>query len=84
MTTDQVITYGFVLFVVLAGTLVLRFTRVGLYVRASVDSESMTSLSGTNPGRVAVGVWAVSAMLAGLAGILVAPTNGLTTTGWRP
>ncbi len=81
VTTDQVITYGFVLFVVLAGTIVLRFTRVGLYVRASVDSESMTSLSGTNPGRIAVGVWAVSTMLAGLAGILVAPTNGLTTAG---
>ncbi len=81
VTTDQVITYGFVLFIVLVGTLVLRFTRVGLYVRASVDSEAMTSLSGTNPGRIAVGVWAVSAMLAGLAGILVAPTNGLTTIG---
>ena len=81
VTTDQIITYGFVLFVVVAGTLLLRFTRVGLYVRASVDSEAMTSLSGTNPGRVAVGVWAVSAMLAGLAGILVAPTNGLTPEG---
>ena len=81
VTTDQVITYGFVLFIVLVGTLILRFTRVGLYVRASVDSESMTSLSGTNPGRIAVGVWSVSAMLAGLAGILVAPTNGLTTIG---
>jgi branched-chain amino acid transport system permease protein len=81
VTTDQVITYGFVLFVVLAGTIILKFTRVGLYVRASVDSESMTSLSGVSPGRVAVGVWAVSTMLAGLAGILVAPTNGLTTAG---
>jgi branched-chain amino acid transport system permease protein len=81
VTTDQVIIYGFLLFVVLAGTAVLRFTDVGLRVRAMVDSEAMTSLSGTNPGRVALGVWAVSAALAGLAGILVAPTNGLTTTG---
>jgi branched-chain amino acid transport system permease protein len=81
VTTDQVIIYGFVLFVVVAGTAVLRFTDVGLRVRALVDSEAMTSLSGTNPGRVSVGVWAVSATLAGLAGILVAPTNGLTTTG---
>lgn len=81
VTTDQVITYGFVIFVVVAGTLILRFTRVGLYVRASVDSEAMTSLSGTNPGRIALGVWAVSTMLAGLAGILVAPTNGLTPAG---
>lgn len=81
VSTDQVITYGFLLFVLLAGTVVLRRTDVGLKVRALVDSEAMASLSGTNPGRVALGVWAVSATLAGLAGILVAPTNGLTTTG---
>jgi branched-chain amino acid transport system permease protein len=81
VTTDQVITYGFLLFIVVAGIGVLRFTSVGLRVRASVDSEAMTSLSGTNPGRVGLGVWAISATLAGLAGILVAPTNGLTTTG---
>ena len=38
-------------------------------------------MSGSNPGRVAVGVWALSTMLAGLAGVLVASTNGLTTAG---
>jgi branched-chain amino acid transport system permease protein len=81
VTTDQVITYGFLFFVVVIGTLILRFTDVGLRVRAMVDSEAMASLSGTNPGRVALGVWAASATLAGLAGILVAPTNGLTTGG---
>jgi branched-chain amino acid transport system permease protein len=81
LTTDQVITYGFLLFVVITGTAVLRFTDVGLRVRAMVDSEAMTSMSGTNPGRVALGVWAFSATLAGLAGILVAPSQGLTTAG---
>ncbi len=81
VTTDQIITYGFVLLVVLAGTVALRFTKVGLLVRANVDSEAMTSMSGSNPGRVAVGVWALSTMLAGLAGVLVASTNGLTTAG---
>jgi branched-chain amino acid transport system permease protein len=81
LTTDQLITYGFLLFVVITGTAVLRFTEVGLRVRAMVDSEAMTSLSGTNPGRVAVGVWAFTTTLAGLAGILVAPSQGLTTAG---
>ena len=81
ITTDQVITYGFLLFVLVAGTLVLRFSDVGLWVRSTVDSEAMASLSGVNPGRVALGVWAISSMLAGVAGILVAPTNGLTTVG---
>src|SRR4051794_17667949 len=81
VSTDQLITYGFLVFVVAAGTLVLRRTDIGLKVRATVDSEALASLSGTNPGRVALGVWAVSATLAGLAGILVAPTNGLDTGG---
>jgi len=81
VTTDQVITYGFLIFVVVMGTAVLRLTDVGLRVRAMVDSEAMASLSGTSPGRIGLTVWAVSATLAGLAGILVAPTNGLTTTG---
>ena len=81
VTTDQLITYGFLFFVVIAGTAILRLTDIGLKVRAMVDSEAMASLSGTNPGRVALGVWATSATLAGLAGILVAPTNGLNTTG---
>ena len=81
ITDNQLITYGFLVFVVVLGTAVLRFTGVGLRVRATVDSEAMASLSGANPGRVALGVWAVSATLAGLAGILVAPTNGLDTTG---
>ncbi len=81
VTTDQVITYGFLIFVVAAGTALLRFTDIGLRVRAMVDSEAMTSLSGTNPNRVSLGVWAVSSTLAGLAGILVAPTNGLSPEG---
>jgi branched-chain amino acid transport system permease protein len=81
VTTDQVITYGFLLFVVVGGTVVLRFTDIGLAVRAMVDSEAMASLSGTNPGSVSLGVWAVSSALAGLAGVLVAPSQGLDTTG---
>ena len=81
VTTDQVITYGFVLFVVVAGSAILRFTDAGLRVRAMVDSEAMTSLSGTSPQRVSVCVWAVSSTLAGVAGVLVAPTSGLTTAG---
>ncbi|HUO47688.1 MAG TPA: ABC transporter permease, partial [Acidimicrobiales bacterium] len=81
VSTDQLLTYGFLVAVVVLGTVVLRLTDVGLRVRAVVDSEAMASLSGTNPGRVALGAWMLSAMLAGLAGILVAPSNGLTTVG---
>jgi branched-chain amino acid transport system permease protein len=79
ISTNQIATYGFLLLIVVLGVVVLRLTDVGLRVRAVVDSEAMASISGTNPGRVALGAWAVSATLAGIAGILVAPTNGLDT-----
>ncbi len=81
IATNQVVTYGFLLFILAVGTVVIRATGVGLRVRAVVDSEALATLSGTNPGRVAFGVWAASSMLAGVAGILVAPAVGLTTTG---
>jgi branched-chain amino acid transport system permease protein len=81
ITTDQILTYVFLVFVVVCGTAVLRLTSAGLRVQAVVDSQAMASLSGVNPARVALGVWAASGALAGLAGILVAPTNGLDTTG---
>jgi branched-chain amino acid transport system permease protein len=81
VTLDQIIIYGCLIVIVLGGTAVLQFTDVGLSVRAMVDSEAMSSLSGVSPQRVSIGVWAVSSMLAGLAGILVAPTQGLTVTG---
>jgi branched-chain amino acid transport system permease protein len=78
---DQIIAFGCVLAVVIIGTVVMRFTRVGLHVRAMVDTPAMTSLSGVNPLAISVGVWMVAAALAGLAGVLAAPSSGLTPDG---
>jgi len=80
VTLDQVIAYACVLGIVVFGALILRFTEAGLSVRAMVDSEAMTSLSGSNPSRIAAGVWVISTMLAGLAGILAAPVIGLDSS----
>ncbi len=77
VTMDQLIVYICVVLTVVFGFVVLRFTEVGLKVRSMVDSPAMTSLSGTNPARVSVGVWAVSSIFIGLAGILAAPIIGL-------
>ena len=77
VTLDQVIVYACVLVTVVAGAVILRFTDVGLKVRAMVDSPAMTDLSGTNPNFISVGVWAVSTFFAGLAGVLAAPIVGL-------
>lgn len=77
ISLDQVIIYGCVAVVLIAGTAVLRYTEVGLSVRATVDSEAMAAISGIRPPLVAVSVWALSIGLAGLAGVLAAPIIGL-------
>jgi branched-chain amino acid transport system permease protein len=78
LTLDQIIIYAFLIVVVVAGTGVMRFTDAGLRVRAMVNSEALTSLSGVNPNRVALGVWAISGLLAGAAGVMAGPTIGVT------
>ena len=77
VTLDQVIVYACVVATVVVGSAVLRYTDVGLKVRALVDSPAMTALSGTSPSAVSIGVWAVSTFFAGLAGVLAAPIIGL-------
>jgi branched-chain amino acid transport system permease protein len=78
VSLDQLITYGCVIAVLALGIVVLRYTRIGLRVRATVDSPSMTAISGTNPSIVAAGAWAVSIGVAGLAGVLASPVIGLS------
>lgn len=78
VNADQLATFLGLVVVLVLGVVVMRYTEVGLKVRALVDSEAMTALSGVNPGRVSMGVWAASSTLAGLAGILIAPTAGLS------
>ena len=59
------------------GALVLRFTEAGLSVRAMVDSGGDDVAVGSDPSRIAAGVWMVALFLAGLSGILAAPVIGL-------
>jgi branched-chain amino acid transport system permease protein len=77
VTLDQVIVYGCVVATVVLGSVILRYTDVGLKVRALVDSPAMTALSGTSTNAVSIGVWAVSTFFAGLSGVLAAPIIGL-------
>jgi branched-chain amino acid transport system permease protein len=73
VTADQLICYICVVAVLGIGWYLLQRSRIGLLVRATVDSEALTSVSGVAPGRVALGVWAGGTMLAGLAGVLAGP-----------
>jgi len=51
-------------------------TRVGLDMRAAVDSRPLAMLHGARPDRSAACAWAISCSLAALAGILIAPSFG--------
>ena len=77
ITLDQVIVLASVVVLLLAGSVILRFTNVGLAVRAIVDSPALASTMGVNPGIIEAAVTATTAMIAGLVGIMIAPIIGL-------
>ncbi len=77
LNLDQIIIFVAAALVAVTMTLVLRYTGFGLAMRAVVDSESMSELVGTNSALVSAGAWAIGFMLAGLAGVLVAPIISL-------
>jgi branched-chain amino acid transport system permease protein len=61
-----------VLAVVLLG-LLFRFTALGLKMRAVVESPRMVQLSGIDSAKVGAAAWMLSSLMAGLAGVLLAP-----------
>jgi branched-chain amino acid transport system permease protein len=64
--------------VVIALTLLLRATPVGLAIRGSVDSPRTAGLAGVNTNAVTAGSWMLGTGMAALAGILLTPILGLT------
>lgn len=54
-------------------TVLLRWSALGLQMRAVVESSRMTQLSGVNADGVSMVAWGLSSALAGLVGVLVAP-----------
>ena len=59
--------------VALALAAAYRFTRFGLHTRAAAETEKGAYVSGISPDRIALLNWMISAAVAGLAGILIAP-----------
>jgi len=58
---------------VLGLTLLMRYSSIGLRMRAVVESPRMTGLLGINADRVGAFSWMLSSLFAGLAGVLIAP-----------
>ena len=82
--STTVITVG----VVVALLAFLRLSPAGLEMRAVVESRRLSQLQGVDAGRVAGAAWALSSVMAGLAGVLflplqaqLVPTDPLQFTG---
>jgi branched-chain amino acid transport system permease protein len=80
VTLIQVITFFAGLGVYLGSWLMLRFTRLGVYVRAVSDDEQVASIVGIPKDRVIGGMFFLGSAIAGLSGILVGFDTGLEPT----
>lgn len=60
-------------------TILLRYTALGLQMRAAVESRRLVQLDGVDGNGVVAVAWIVSSFMASLAGVLFAPTFGAFT-----
>jgi branched-chain amino acid transport system permease protein len=63
-------------------TVVYRWTRFGLATRAAAEDEAAAALLGHSPDRLAAVNWVVATVLAGAAGILLAPITALNPVSY--
>ena len=73
ISSDRVWFAAAVLGVAVVLTVAFRFTRFGLHTRAAAETEKGALVSGIAPDRVAAANWMISAAVAAIAGILIAP-----------
>ncbi len=76
----QLFLIGFTALLLIAGWLVLRYTKLGLIARGTMQNPEMAASLGIDPGKVYAVTFAVGAALSGLAGALIAPIAGVVPT----
>jgi ABC-type branched-subunit amino acid transport system ATPase component/branched-subunit amino acid ABC-type transport system permease component len=62
-----------ILAIAIALAAIMRYTRFGLATRAAAETEKGAVVTGISPDKIAIANWAISSLIAGLAGILIAP-----------
>jgi branched-chain amino acid transport system permease protein len=77
-TVDQAYAAGAAVVVGVLLLYLLRFTRIGLKMRAVSDSRTVAGLTGTSPGMTSNLSWAISGALAAIGGVFLAPLLALT------
>ena len=80
MSGYQLFLIGFTAVLLAAVYAVLRFTRLGLIARGTMQNPDMAAALGVAPSKVYAITFAVGAGLSGLAGALIAPLSGVVPT----
>ncbi|MGH2882925.1 MAG: ABC transporter permease, partial [Solirubrobacteraceae bacterium] len=79
---DRLFFAGVVLIISVALALIYRYTRFGLATRAGAENARGAALTGISANRVAAQNWVIATVLAGAAGILIAPVSSLDPTSY--
>ena len=80
--SDRLWFAGIVVLLAAALAVTYRFTRFGLATRASAENEKGAALVGLSADRIAAGNWVLATLLAGVAGILIAPVSTVDPTSY--
>ena len=73
VSRDDLATIGITVVAVVLLSVLFRYSALGLRMRAVVESPRMTELAGIDADRVSMASWMLCSVLAGLAGVLLAP-----------
>jgi ABC-type branched-subunit amino acid transport system ATPase component/branched-subunit amino acid ABC-type transport system permease component len=78
---DRAIVLAIGIVITVGLTLYVRRTRLGLATLGTAENPTAIEVLGWSARRVSLVNWVIGALLAGLAGILIAPMNGISVTG---
>lgn len=80
--TDRIWLAATIVVIAIAATLMFRFSRFGVATEAAAESEKGAYLTGLSPDKIAFSNWALSSVVAGLSGILIAPLVALNPVAY--
>jgi ABC-type branched-subunit amino acid transport system ATPase component/branched-subunit amino acid ABC-type transport system permease component len=75
--SDQVVIFGLAVIAAIALWYVVRHTRLGLAMRATVERPNLASIRGVNIRRTSASAWLLGFLLAGIAGVAGSPLFSL-------
>ncbi len=73
VTSDQISVFVAAALAAVVLWVVLKHSRIGLQMRATVDRRELSGLKGVNPARTSTVSWVLTMLIVGLGGVLIAP-----------